>query len=157
VAGHLYRVVVNWRRDPAADFAKGRYSRGHHWRFDAGIVVKASASPHVVPKPYSVEEAIDPEEAFVAAIASCHMLSFIDLARRAGFTVDSYEDDAEGEMTKNAAGRWWLSRVTLRPRIAFSGEKVPGEADLDHLHHDAHDVCFISNSVKTDVRIEPAS
>lgn len=154
MAGHLYSATVTWRRDPDADFAKGRYSRGHLWRFDGGIEVKAAASPHVVPKALTPEDAVDPEEAFVASLSSCHMLTFLDLARRAGFVVDAYEDAAEGEMEKNAAGRLWVSRVTLRPRISYAGN-APSAAELDRLHHDAHDLCFIANSVTSDVRIEP--
>jgi organic hydroperoxide reductase OsmC/OhrA len=156
VAGeHIYRATVTWRRDAAeADFAKGRYSRGHAWRFDGGVEVKAAASPHVVPRAFTPADAVDPEEAFVASLSSCHMLTFLDLARRAGFVIDSYEDHAEGLMEKNAAGRLWMARVTLRPRIVFSGQ-LPSPDELAHLHHDSHDMCFIANSVTTDVRVEP--
>lgn len=154
---HLYRATVSWLRDPAADFAKGRYSRRHLWRFDGGIEVAASASPSVVPKPWSAEDAVDPEEAFVASLSSCHMLTFIDLARRDGFVLDAYEDAAEGVMEKNAEGRYWISAVTLRPKIVFSGDKRPAAADLDRLHHAAHEHCFIANSVRTEIRVEPAA
>jgi organic hydroperoxide reductase OsmC/OhrA len=156
VAGeHPYRATVAWRREaPEADFAKGRYSRGHSWRFDGGVEVRAAASPHVVPKAFTPADAVDPEEAFVASLSSCHLLTFLDLARRAGFVIDSYDDDAEGFMEKNAAGRLWIARVVLRPRIAFSG-KEPSPAELERLHHDAHDTCYIANSVTTDVRVEP--
>ena len=154
---HLYTATVAWTRDPAEDFGRGRYSRRHGWRFDGGIALAASASPSVVPKPWSAEDAVDPEEAFVASLSSCHMLTFLDLARRAGFVVDGYEDTAEGAMEKNAEGRVWISVVTLRPRIAFSGEKQPSPADLDRLHHDAHELCFIANSVRTEIRVEPAA
>ncbi|HET7717600.1 MAG TPA: OsmC family protein [Bauldia sp.] len=153
MAEHIYRATVSWRRGEG-DFAKGRYSRGHVWRFDGGIDVTASASPQVVPKPYAVEAAVDPEEAFVASLSSCHMLTFIDLARRAGFVVDAYEDEAEGVMEKNAHGKYWVSRVTLQPRITWSGEKQPSHDDLARLHHSAHEECFIANSVKTDVTVE---
>ena len=153
MAGHLYHATVAWRREPDADFARGRYSRAHTWRFDGGVEVNAAASPHVVPKAFTPEDAVDPEEAFVASLSSCHMLTFLDLARRAGFIVDSYEDAAEGEMVKNAAGRLWVSRVTLRPRITYAG-KEPAADELGRLHHDAHDLCFIANSVTTDVRVE---
>jgi organic hydroperoxide reductase OsmC/OhrA len=154
MAGHLCHATVTWRREPDGDFAKGRYSRGHVWRFDGGIEVKASASPQVVPKAFAPADAVDPEEAFVASLSSCHMLTFLDLARRAGFVVDSYEDAAEGELEKNDAGRLWVARVTLRPRIAFSGNEPPAD-EMKRLHHDAHDICFIANSVTSDVRIEP--
>lgn len=152
---HLYRATVAWRLKADEDFAKGRYSRGHLWRFDGGIEVPASASPLVVPKPWAPEDAVDPEEGFIASLSSCHMLTFLDLARRARFVVEGYEDEAEGVMEKTPEGRYWISLVTLRPRIAFSGEG-PDAATLDRLHHDAHDHCFIANSVKTAVRVEGA-
>ena len=156
MAGHLYHATVEWRRDPADDFVKGRYSRRHFWRFDGGIELAASSSPLIVPKPYSAEDAVDPEEAFVASLSSCHMLTFLDFARRGGFVIDSYEDNAEGVMEKNVEGRYWISLVTLKPRIVFSGDKQPAPADLDRLHHAAHDNCFIASSVKTEVRVEAA-
>jgi organic hydroperoxide reductase OsmC/OhrA len=152
MAAHIYRMTVSWRRGEG-DFAKGRYSRKHVWRFDGGIEVPASASPLVVPKPYSAEDAVDPEEAYIASLSSCHMLTFIDIARRAGFTVDSYDDAAEGLMEKNEAGRNWICAVTLRPRIVYSGGKEPSAEELAHLHEQAHDLCFISNSVRTAVNI----
>ena len=155
MVGHIYRAHVVWQRNPAEDFVKGRYSRRHLWRFDGGIEVAASASPSVVPKPWAHEDAIDPEEAFVASVSSCHMLTFIDLARRAGLVLDSYGDEAEGEMVKNAEGRLWMASITLRPNIVFSGERRPEPGELDRLHHAAHDLCFIANSVKTDIRVEP--
>jgi organic hydroperoxide reductase OsmC/OhrA len=153
MAEHLYKATVSWRRGDG-EFQKGRYSRGHTWRFDGGIEVPASASPQVVPKPYVVEAAVDPEEAFIASLSSCHMLTFLDLARRAGFVIESYEDEAEGVMEKNSAGKYWISRVTLKPRIAYGGDKQPSPDDLARLHHAAHEECFIANSVKTDVKVE---
>jgi organic hydroperoxide reductase OsmC/OhrA len=150
MAHHLYTATITWKRGEG-DFAKGRFSRAHTWRFDGGIELPASASPAVVPLPLSVEAAVDPEEAFVASLSSCHMLTFVDLARRAGFIVDSYEDKAEGIMERLEAGRWWISKVTLKPRIVFSGERIPDEIDLADLHHKAHEACFIANSVKTEV------
>ena len=154
MAGHLYHATVSWRRPPDSDFAKGRYSRGHVWRFDGGVEVKASASPQVVPKAFAPADAVDPEEAFVASLSSCHMLTFLDLARRAGFFVETYDDHAEGLMEKNAAGRYWVARVTLRPAIVFS-DRQPAADELAKLHHEAHEQCFIANSVTTDVRVEP--
>jgi organic hydroperoxide reductase OsmC/OhrA len=154
MADHSYHATIEWRRDDG-DFAKGRYSRDHVWRFDGGIEVPASASPLVVPRAYVGENTVDSEEAFVATLSACHMLTFLDVARRAGFVVESYEDAAEGEMERLEAGRWWVAKVTLRPRIAFSGEREPTEADLDGLHHKAHEACFIANSVKTEVTVEP--
>jgi organic hydroperoxide reductase OsmC/OhrA len=153
MAAHVYKATVAWSRGDG-EFAKGRYSRAHAWRFDGGIEVPASASPQVVPKPYVVEAAVDPEEAFIASLSSCHMLTFLDLARRAGFVIESYEDEAEGVMEKNTAGKYWISRVTLRPRIAWGGDKQPSQDYLARLHHVAHEECFIANSVKTDVNVE---
>lgn len=152
---HEYRATVAWRRE-GEDFAKGRYSRGHEWRFDGGITLPASASPSVVPKPFSREDAVDPEEAFVAALSSCHMLTFIDMARRAGFVVDTYEDEAVGMMERIAQGKMAITKVILRPRIAYSGD-APDKAQLDDLHHRAHEACFIANSVTTAITIEDAT
>jgi organic hydroperoxide reductase OsmC/OhrA len=154
MAGHEYRASVSWRRD-GGDYAKGRYSRAHEWRFDGGVTVRASASPNVVPLPFSREDALDPEEALIAAISSCHMLTFIDLARRAGVDVLAYEDDAIGRMERIAPGRMAITKVTLRPRISYGGVE-PSPAKLDELHHQAHELCFIANSVKTEISVEPA-
>ncbi len=151
-----YKATISWKRGEG-DFAKGRYSRAHTWSFDGGIEVPASAAPQVVPLPMSVAEAVDPEEAFIASLSSCHMLTFLDLARRAGYVVDSYLDEAEGVMDRIDTGRYWISKITLRPKIAFSGEKIPDEIDLSQLHHDAHEFCFIANSVKTEVIVDPES
>ena len=150
---HLYTATIAWQRGDNDEFAKGRYSRVHSWRFDGGIAVPASASPLVVPKPYADEAAIDPEEAFVASIASCHMLTFLDLARRAGFVIDAYDDAATGEMAKNDAGRYWVAKVVLDPKIVWV-DKEPSREELAKLHHDAHELCFIANSVKTEVTVE---
>ena len=148
-----YTATIHWSRDGAEGFAKGQYSRAHEWTFDGGAVVPASASPHIVPGPWSDEAGVDPEEAFIASLSSCHMLFFLDFARRAGFVIDSYVDEVEGVMAKRDDGRMWMSRVTLRPRIAWAGE-APGELALADLHHKAHEACFIANSVTTDVRVE---
>jgi organic hydroperoxide reductase OsmC/OhrA len=150
-----YTATISWDRGDQV-YTDGRYSRGHTWKFDGGIEVRAASSPHVVKPPLSPTDAVDPEEAFVASLASCHMLFFLDFARRAGFRVDSYEDNAEGVLAKDGEGRMAMTVVTLRPRIAFSGDKQPTPADLDQLHHKSHDACFIANSVKTEVRVEPA-
>ncbi len=152
MAGHEYRATILWRRE-GEDFGKGRYSRAHEWRFDGGITLPASASPSVVPAPFSRQDAIDPEEAFVAALSSCHMLTFIDLARRAGHAVASYEDEAVGTMERVAPGRMAVTRVTLRPKIAWQGA-APDAAALDDLHHQAHEACFIANSVKSEITVE---
>lgn len=136
-------------------FLKGRYSREHTWTFDGGVTVPASPSPGVIPAPWSNPAGVDPEEAYVAAISSCHMLTFLYVAMREGFVVSSYEDDAVGVMRKNERGAIWVSAVTLTPRIVYGGggNKEPTAADVDHLHHLAHEQCFIANSVKTEIRI----
>ena len=143
-----------WERG-GAKFTDVRYTRGHRWQFDGGVEVAASSSPLVVPLPMSVAAAVDPEEAFVASLSSCHMLSFLYVAAKRGFVIDAYRDEAVGEMTKNDAGRLAITVVTLRPAITFSGDRLPVRADLDAMHHDAHELCFIANSVTTEVRVEP--
>jgi len=132
---------------------QGKFTRAHSWTFDGGVVVPASASPAVVPAPYSNAAAIDPEEAYVASVSSCHMLTFLWEARKAGFRIDSYDDDAVGEMTKNERGVPWISKIVLHPRIVYGGDKRPSPADEAELHHKAHDGCFIAQSIKTDVTV----
>ena len=149
-----YNATVTWQRKDAA-FVDNKYSREHLWQFDGGIQVPASASPHVVPVPSSVAQAVDPEEAFVASLASCHMLWFLSIAAKRGFIVDTYGDEATGIMGKNAVGKLAMTEVTLRPRVTFSGEKRPTAVQHESMHHEAHNECFIANSVKTDVRCEP--
>jgi organic hydroperoxide reductase OsmC/OhrA len=148
-----YTATVRWTREPGANFAKGQYSRAHEWAFDGGAVVPASASPHVVPAPWSDPAGVDPEEAFVASLSSCHMLFFLDFARRAGFVVDSYVDEAQGTLAKRPDGRIAMTEVTLHPRVTWSGDP-PDEAALADLHHRAHEACFIANSVTTEVKVE---
>jgi organic hydroperoxide reductase OsmC/OhrA len=138
------------------EFATKQYSRRHEWRFDGGVVVPASSSPHVVPLPYSDATAVDPEEAFVASLSSCHMLWFLDLACRAGLEVASYSDVAVGEMGLDAHGRVVIKTVCLRPATRFVGSKQPDIVTLQQLHHRAHEECFLANSVKTDIRCEPS-
>ena len=138
-----------------ADFARGRYSREHRWTFDGGIEVEASASPSVVPAPWSNPRGVDPEEAYVAAISSCHMLTFLFAASKAGFTVTHYRDEAVGVMTKTPQGVAWVSRVTLAPRITYAGDKQPTADDVARLHHAAHEGCFIASSVKTEIVVAP--
>jgi organic hydroperoxide reductase OsmC/OhrA len=149
-----YTATVAWTRG-TQPFADGKYSRAHTWRFDGGTEVRASSSPHVVKPPMSDESAVDPEEAFIASLASCHLLFFLDFARRGGFVIDTYEDESEGVLARDAEGRMAMTVVTLRPRIAFSGEKRPTREELEALHHKAHEACFIASSVKTEVRVEP--
>ena len=148
---HTARVV--WERSPDDPFAGGRFGRGHSWSFDGGLTVRASSSPHVIPR-FSDPDGVDPEEAFVASLSSCHMMTFLYIAAKRGLVVNRYEDTAEGELTKNESGRFWLSRVTLRPRIHWEGD-APDSATREELHHLAHEECFIANSVRTDVRWEP--
>ncbi len=149
-----YTATICWSRKGAEGFAKGQYSRAHEWVFDGGAVVPASASPHIVPKPWSDEAGVDPEEAYIASLSSCHMLFFLDFTRRAGFVLDSYVDEAEGVMAKRDDGKMWMSRVTLRPRVSWAGD-APDEAALAELHHKAHEACFIANSVTTEVVVQP--
>jgi len=149
-----HSATIRWKRGADDVFAQGRYTRAHEWAFDGGTVVPASASPQVVPKPYSDEAAVDPEEAFIASLSSCHMLFFLDFARRGGFVVESYEDRGEGVLEKNADGRIAITRVTLRPHIGWGDGKAPDAAALTALHHKAHEACFIANSVTTKVTVE---
>lgn len=149
-----YTATIVWERSPGEAFTDNRYGRGHRWSFDGGVSIRGSSSPHVVPR-FSDPSGVDPEEAFVASLSSCHMLTFLYLAAKRGLVVNRYEDIAEGSMTKNDLGRLWVSRVTLRPHIDWEGA-APGADIVDELHHAAHEECFIANSVRTDVRCEPA-
>jgi organic hydroperoxide reductase OsmC/OhrA len=146
-----YTADVNRRLSDGEDFLKGRYSRGHTISFDGGTVVPASASPHVVGK-WAVAAAVDPEEMLVAALSNCHMLSFLHVARLAGFTVVAYSDHAEGVMEQIAPGKQAVTKVVLHPQIEWSGEP-PDKAKLDQMHHEAHEICFIANSVKTEISV----
>ena len=152
-----YTAETIWRRGETSreDFIGRRYSRKHRLRFDGGVEVPGSASPHVVPLPYSDPAAVDPEEAFVSALSSCHMLWFLDLASRAGYCVDRYADAATGVMKKNDEGKLAMTAVVLHPTVEFSGEKMPSREEIERLHHEAHDACFIASSVKSEVRVEP--
>lgn len=149
-----YTAETLWERKDA-DFLDNRYSRRHLLRFDGGLEVPGSSSPSVVPLPMSDASALDPEEAFVSSLSSCHMLWFLTMAIKRKFRVDRYFDAATGVMEKNAEGKVAMTVVTLHPEVAFSGERRPTREELDKLHHDAHEACFIANSVKTDVRCEP--
>ncbi len=153
-----HTATVRWQRQPLEAFHDGRYSRRHDIHFDGGAVVPGSSSPDVVPLPLSDASAVDPEEMMVAALASCHMLWFLSLAAAKGLRVDRYEDAASGTMGRNAEGRLALLEVVLRPQVRFIGDRTPTDDDLSALHHDAHERCFIANSVRTEVRVEtPAS
>ena len=149
-----YFAKINWVRDNNESYIDNKYSRGHEWIFDGGVVIQASSSPHVVPLPYSVEENVDPEEAFVASLSSCHMLFFLSIAAKRKYVVDSYIDNAVGIMGKDSDGNISMTKVTLRPYVEFSGDKKPTIAQLEKIHHQSHQQCFIANSVKTEIMTE---
>jgi organic hydroperoxide reductase OsmC/OhrA len=151
---HIYTAETIWERGQQV-FSDNRYSRKHILRFDGGISVQGSSSPLVVPLPFSEGQAIDPEEMLVSAISSCHMLWFLSMAAKAGFVVDHYHDRAVGQMHLNEDRKLWVSLVTLQPKVVFSGSELPDKVQLESLHHDAHEACFIANSVKTVVQIHP--
>lgn len=152
--GH-HSARIEWQRGDDK-FTDNRYSRVHAWSFDGGVRVPASASPSVVPVPLSNPNAVDPEEAFVAALASCHMLWFLSIAAKRGFVVENYVDNAVGELAKNEEGRLAMVTVTLRPAVTFGDSPQPSRAEIEALHHDAHDACYLSNSVRTEINVEPA-
>jgi organic hydroperoxide reductase OsmC/OhrA len=151
-----HKATISWKCT-SPDFLKGKYSREHTWTFDGGMTIPASPSPSVIPAPWSNPANIDPEEAFVASLSSCHMLTYLYLASRQGFQVDSYLDEAVGVVTKNEKGVPWVSSVTLHPRISYSGGRLPTAAEEEGLHHSAHEQCFIANSVKTNVLVQPVA
>ncbi len=148
-----YQATIHWARREGEAFTDNRYSRGHQWQFDGGLTVPASSAPDAVPLPYSVAENVDPEEALVASLSSCHMLFFLAFAAKGGWRVDDYSDEAEGIMEKNAAGKIAMTRVTLRPRVRFDGAS-PDRAALEDLHHRAHEHCYIANSVTAEIVTE---
>jgi organic hydroperoxide reductase OsmC/OhrA len=150
-----HEATITWKCGAPDDFRAGRFSREHAWTFDGGLTVPASASPAVVRPPMSNPANIDPEEAFVASLSSCHMLWFLDIAARAGWCVDRYADAATGVMRRNEAGKVAMTMVILHPSVEFSGERLPDRVEIERLHHEAHESCFIANSVKTEVRCEP--
>ena len=149
-----HTAEILWLRGEQ-DFLGQRYSRKHLIRFDGGLEIAGSSSPHVVPLPMSDAAAVDPEEAFVASLASCHMLWFLSIAAQHRFCVDRYVDAATGEMARNAQGKLFMSVVTLRPQVHFSGEQRPSPAEINQMHHEAHEECYLANSVKTEVRCTP--
>jgi len=148
-----YRATVDWRCE--GDFASRRYSRVHQIAFEAGLVVPGTAGPANVNPRYGRPDAMDPEQAFVASISACHMLWFLDFASRGGFVAESYSDAAEGTLAPGPDGREVMTRVVLRPKVTFGGERQPTPAELEGLHHQAHEACFIANSVKSEILIEP--
>jgi organic hydroperoxide reductase OsmC/OhrA len=145
-----HKVTVEWKRE-TPDFSYQSYNRDHDWTFDAGVSIRASAAPGYLGN----AACVDPEEAFVASLSSCHMLTFLAIAARKQFVLDGYSDEAVGLLEKEAAGRLAITKVTLRPRIQFSGEKAPTAEEIARMHDQAHHACFIANSVKTDVVVEP--
>ena len=147
-----HKAKIEWKCT-TPDFRLGKYTREHTWSFDGGVSVPASAAPAVVPAPWSNPANVDPEEAFVASISSCHMLTFLHVARLAGFQIESYADEAVGEMAKNERGIFWIATVILNPKVTYAGDKRPSAAEEAELHHKAHDGCFVSQSVKTDVKV----
>lgn len=149
-----YFAKIVWSSD-GTDFKTGKYSREHTWSFDGGVEVKASSSPHVVPLPFSVENAVDPEEAFVASLSSCHMLWFLSIAAKKGFSVKSYSDESSGIMGKNSEGKVAMLSVTLRPKVEFIGSNIPSFEVVEKMHETAHSECFIASSVKTEVLCQP--
>jgi organic hydroperoxide reductase OsmC/OhrA len=148
-----YNVKISWKKDTGESFIDNKYSRAHSWTFDGGIAVSASSSPHVVPLPMSKESAVDPEEAFVASLSSCHMLWFLSIAAAKNFVVESYEDEAEGILAKNEEGKLAMTEVTLRPQVNFAGKALPSRDQVEELHHLAHDSCFLANAVKTKITV----
>ncbi|MFX1739519.1 OsmC family protein [Paraburkholderia sp. A1RI_3L] len=153
MATHTHTATIEWNGNGSV-FTDNRYSRAHHWTFDGGAVVSASSSPHVVRVPFSDPAGVDPEEAYVAALSSCHMLWFLSIAAGEGYAVTSYRDEAEGTMAKNEAGKEVVTRVVLKPHVVFHGAKAPTDEALAHLHHRAHEECFLANSVKTVIDVE---
>jgi len=149
-----YVAEIIWERGDAA-FTDNRYPRRHRWRFDGGLELAGSSSPHSVPVPLSDPAAIDPEEALVAALSSCHMLWYLAIAAKRRFRVDHYRDRAVGVLSKNAAGKFWVSSVTLHPEVRFSGDTLPSREQIEAMHHSAHQECYIANSVSSQIRIEP--
>ena len=147
-----HKATISWTRT-GANFLKGQYSRAHTWDFDGGATVPASSSPSAVPVPWSNPAHVDPEEAYIASVSSCHMLTYLYLASRQGFEIDSYRDEAVGVLTKNEHGVPWVSMIRLNPVIVYGGEKRPTAADEKQLHHHAHEQCFIAQSIKTKVVI----
>ena len=149
----VHRAATSWTHD-GGDFLKRRYSRVHTVGFEHGVEVVGSASTSVVPKPFAIDEAVDPEAMLTASLSACHMLTFLDVAARAGFQIADYRDEAEGKLGKMASGKIGVPKVVLHPRITFVGDKRPTPEELAQLHHLAHEACFIANSVTTEVVVE---
>lgn len=149
-----YVAAVQWQRPPNERFIDHQYSRAHQWLFDGGIIIDASSSPHIVAPPYSEVANVDPEEAFIASLSSCHMLFFLSIAAKHRFIIDKYEDNASGILQKNNQGKYAMTKVTLKPEVIFSSDVKPSRNQFEKMHHQAHQQCFIANSVHTDIVIE---
>lgn len=151
----IYSATISWSCPEGEPFTDNRYSRVHSWKFDGGETIHASSSPQVVPEPLSDPTAVDPEEAFIASLSSCHMLWFLSIAAKRGFVVEHYEDTVEGIMEKNDQGKLAITEVTLRPNVRYAEGNKPTQKEDGALHHEAHEACFIANSVKTEIRVKP--
>jgi organic hydroperoxide reductase OsmC/OhrA len=150
-----YGVTLLWKKGTDEKFTDGKYSRKHQWIFDGGAKVQASSSPHVVPLPFSDESAVDPEEAFIAALSSCHMLFFLSLAAKRNYVIETYEDNAEGTLSKIENGEMAMTVVNLKPKVTFTGSNIPPKEVIEELHEKSHKLCYIANSVKTVVNVHP--
>jgi len=149
-----YTAKILWQKNVEEAFIDNKYSRGHQWEFDGGSIIEASSSPHIVPLPYSVEENVDPEEAFIASISSCHLLFFLQIAAKRKFIIEEYIDQTVGIMEQDEQGKTSMTKVILRPHVKFSGERQPTLEQLEKMHHLAHEQCFIANSVKSEIVTE---
>ncbi|ESP94295.1 MULTISPECIES: OsmC family protein [Pseudoalteromonas] len=150
----IYQATIFWQRQSEEVFIDAKYSRAHKWSFDGGATIDASSSPSVVPLPFSKPDNVDPEEAFVASLSSCHMLFFLHFAAKSGYIVESYEDSATGIMSNNAHGKMAMTEVILKPRIKWQQPESIDKQTVDNLHHQAHEACFIANSVYTEIKVE---
>jgi organic hydroperoxide reductase OsmC/OhrA len=148
-----YTANIIWKKKETESFKDKKYSRGHTWVFDGGLELPASASPQVVPLPMSIESAVDPEEAFVAAISSCHMLFFLSIAANSNYIIETYDDQAEGIMSKNEHGQMVMGDIILKPKIVFSGTTIPSAEQIAELHNSAHHKCYLANSIKSTIKI----
>ncbi len=150
-----YTAEISWHRQTDEPFVDGKYLRRHIWKFDGGVELPASASPHIVPLPLCDPSGVDPEEAFVASLSSCHMLFFLSIAASRRLLVESYVDNAEGILEKDSGGRLAMTRVTLHPQVVFGSAAHPSAEHIAEMHHLSHEKCFIANSVKTLVLVDP--
>lgn len=152
-----YKATISWQRKADEKFIDKKYNRVHKWDFEGGISIPASPSHHIVPEPYSNPDFVDPEEAFVASLSSCHMLTFLDLCSRNGIVVNDYHDIAEGVLERIGRNKWGMTKVTLKPKATYGNEQQPSKETLEDLHHQAHEMCFIANSVTTEIVTEMIS